>query len=145
MGILSGLFHSRDKPTNATSGSSYRFFLGGSTSGTIPAGGYVRLDQAVHGWNKITNNKLEIFLLDAGGAQIQYGKVTQKASWQPDYYGSGGPGGTAYLAATSFGTELANSDWMAVEPTVSEALRIHSFDGMTHTENSFSPCSLRRM
>ena len=35
MGILSGLFHSRDKPTNATSGSSYRFFLGGSTSGKI--------------------------------------------------------------------------------------------------------------
>ena len=33
MVILSGLFHSRDKPTNATSGSSYRFFLGGSTSG----------------------------------------------------------------------------------------------------------------
>ena len=33
MGILSSLFHSRDKPTNATSGSSYRFFLGGSTSG----------------------------------------------------------------------------------------------------------------
>ena len=33
MGILSGLFHSRDKPTNETSGSSYRFFLGGSTSG----------------------------------------------------------------------------------------------------------------
>lgn len=33
MGILSGLFHSRDKPTNATAGSSYRFFLGGSTSG----------------------------------------------------------------------------------------------------------------
>ena len=33
LGILSGLFHSRDKPTNATSGSSYRFFLGGSTSG----------------------------------------------------------------------------------------------------------------
>ena len=33
MGILIGLFHSRDKPTNATSGSSYRFFLGGSTSG----------------------------------------------------------------------------------------------------------------
>ncbi len=33
MNILSGLFRSRDKPTNATSGSSYRFFLGGSTSG----------------------------------------------------------------------------------------------------------------
>ncbi len=33
MGIFSGLFRSRDKPTNATPGSSYRFFLGGSTSG----------------------------------------------------------------------------------------------------------------
>ncbi len=33
MGILSELFKSRDKPVNATSGSSYRFFLGGSTSG----------------------------------------------------------------------------------------------------------------
>lgn len=33
MGILTGLFKSRDKPVNATSGSSYRFFLGGSTSG----------------------------------------------------------------------------------------------------------------
>ena len=33
MGILSGLFHSRDKPSNATNGSGYRFLLGGSTSG----------------------------------------------------------------------------------------------------------------
>lgn len=33
MSILSGLFRSRDKPTNATSGSSYRFFMGSSTSG----------------------------------------------------------------------------------------------------------------
>lgn len=33
MGILSGLFHSRDKPQNSTSGSAYSFFLGGSTSG----------------------------------------------------------------------------------------------------------------
>ena len=33
MGIFSGLFHSCDKPTNATNGSSYRFFLGGSTAG----------------------------------------------------------------------------------------------------------------
>lgn len=33
MGILSGLFHSRDKPANATNGSGYRFLLGGSTSG----------------------------------------------------------------------------------------------------------------
>ena len=33
MGILSGLFHSRDKPKNSTNGSSYRFLFGGSTSG----------------------------------------------------------------------------------------------------------------
>ena len=33
MGIFSGLFRTRDKPTNATSGSAYRFFLGGTTSG----------------------------------------------------------------------------------------------------------------
>ena len=33
MGILSGLFHSRDKPQNRTTGSSYTFFMGGSTAG----------------------------------------------------------------------------------------------------------------
>lgn len=33
MSILSGLFRARDKPSKATSGSSYRFFMGSSTSG----------------------------------------------------------------------------------------------------------------
>ena len=33
MGILSEIFKSRDKPQNATSGSAYRFFIGGSSSG----------------------------------------------------------------------------------------------------------------
>lgn len=33
MGVFSGLFHSRDKPQNRTAGSSYSFFMGGSTSG----------------------------------------------------------------------------------------------------------------
>ncbi len=33
MGILSGLFRSRDKPQNSTVGSNYSFFFGGSTSG----------------------------------------------------------------------------------------------------------------
>lgn len=33
MGILSGLFRSRDKPKNATAGSGYSFFFGGTTSG----------------------------------------------------------------------------------------------------------------
>ena len=33
MGILTGIFKSRDKPTNRTAGSAYGFFMGGSTSG----------------------------------------------------------------------------------------------------------------
>ena len=33
MGLLSGIFRSRDKPQNKTAGSSYSFFFGGSTSG----------------------------------------------------------------------------------------------------------------
>ncbi len=33
MGFLSGLFKSRDAPTNRTAGSAYSFFMGGSTSG----------------------------------------------------------------------------------------------------------------
>ena len=33
MGILSGIFRSRDKPTNRTAGSSYSFFLGGTAAG----------------------------------------------------------------------------------------------------------------
>ncbi|MGN0182842.1 MAG: phage portal protein [Candidatus Ornithomonoglobus sp.] len=33
MSILSSLFRSRDKPTNSTAGSSYRFFMGNSSSG----------------------------------------------------------------------------------------------------------------
>ena len=33
MGILSGLFRSRDKPKNSTVGSSYRFFYGQSSAG----------------------------------------------------------------------------------------------------------------
>lgn len=33
MGIFSKLFKARDKPENKTAGSSYAFFMGGSTSG----------------------------------------------------------------------------------------------------------------
>lgn len=32
-GNLLGIFKSRDKPQNATSGSAYQFFIGGSSSG----------------------------------------------------------------------------------------------------------------
>ena len=33
MGIFTGLFHSRDKPQNRTSGSGYSFFMGSSAAG----------------------------------------------------------------------------------------------------------------
>ena len=33
MGIFSGLFRSRDKPQNRTTGSAYSFFFGGSSAG----------------------------------------------------------------------------------------------------------------
>ena len=33
MSLFSGLFKSRDKPQNRTSGSNYAFFFGGTTSG----------------------------------------------------------------------------------------------------------------
>ena len=33
MSIFSGLFKSRDKPKDATAGSSWRFFFGGTTAG----------------------------------------------------------------------------------------------------------------
>lgn len=35
MGIFSGLFKSRDKPVNRTPGSSFAFYMGGSSSGKI--------------------------------------------------------------------------------------------------------------
>ena len=35
MGIFSGLFRSRDKPTDSTVGSRYAFYMGGSTSGKM--------------------------------------------------------------------------------------------------------------
>ena len=35
MGIFSGLFKSRDKPTNRTVGSGYAFYMGGTTSGKV--------------------------------------------------------------------------------------------------------------
>lgn len=33
MGIFTGIFRSRDKPTNSINGNGYRFLFGGSTSG----------------------------------------------------------------------------------------------------------------
>ena len=33
MGLFTGIFRSRDKPQNKTAGSSYTFYMGGTTSG----------------------------------------------------------------------------------------------------------------
>ena len=33
MGVFTGIFRSRDKPQNATAGSAYSFYMGGTTAG----------------------------------------------------------------------------------------------------------------
>lgn len=43
MGILSGLFWSRDAPKDSTAGSAYRFFMGGSSSGKCDETAYADL------------------------------------------------------------------------------------------------------
>ena len=48
MSILSGLFRSRDKPTNSTNGSAYRFLFGGSNSGKAANLQAVMLGSTVH-------------------------------------------------------------------------------------------------
>ena len=35
MSIFKGIFRSRDKPSDSTAGSSYRFFFGGTSSGKV--------------------------------------------------------------------------------------------------------------
>ena len=49
-------------------------------SGTIPAGGSIRLDQADYassGWSKITNGNLDIAIYDEANDTVQSGKVAQ--------------------------------------------------------------------
>ena len=48
MGILSGIFKARDKPTNATAGSGYRFLFGNSTSGKTVTERYAMQMTAVY-------------------------------------------------------------------------------------------------
>ena len=48
MGIFSGLFKSRDKPQNRTSGSNYAFFFGGTTSGKAVTERSAMLSQDCH-------------------------------------------------------------------------------------------------
>ena len=46
-------------------------------SGTIPAGGSIRLEQATVGWNKITNGSIDIAIYDEDGEVVQSGRIVQ--------------------------------------------------------------------
>jgi hypothetical protein len=83
---------------------------------TLPANGYLRFDQAEYGWNKITNNKIDMYIMQKDGeTEIQKAHATQKDF--PTVYGNvgdvGGKGGGAYLIATSFEVEIDKTCWVA--------------------------------
>ena len=95
----------------------------------IPAGGAVRLEQATCGWTKITNNKINMFIYDVDGTTlVQSSSVTQKNF--PSYYGAGGPGGEAYLVATSFAAETTGADWVASDFIVPPAPAADFYTGV---------------
>ena len=77
----------------------------------LAPGASVRLDQATWGWNKITNNKVCMYIYAPDGVSvIQYAYAAQKTF--PTVYGAGGPGGGASLKATSFEPEIGAGDWV---------------------------------
>lgn len=83
---------------------------------TLPANGYLRFDQSEFGWNKITNNKIDMYIMQKDGeTEIQKAHATQKDF--PTVYGNvgdvGGKGGGAYLIATSFDVEIDKTCWVA--------------------------------
>ncbi len=94
---------------------------------TIPAdtalapGTSIRFDQATY-WpgskQKITNGDLILKIYDAEGATVQTSAVSQSTFTR--YYGSGGPGGTPSLRATSFERTTANSDWREYLPPLTD-------------------------
>ena len=77
MRILSGIFKTRDKPTNATAGSAYRFLLGGSTSGKAVTERSAMQMAAVYSCVRIpaeavTGLPLRLYrYTDTGGANVQ--------------------------------------------------------------------------
>ena len=80
---------------------------------TVAPGGSVRLDQAACGWDKIANNKIRMHLYDTDGTTpVQTSEIVTQKSFA-SYYGAGGPGGEAYLVATSFAAQTTGGDWIA--------------------------------
>ena len=68
MSIFSGLFRSRDKPTDSTTGSTYRFLFGGTTSGKAVTERSAMLD----GWQQSAGAKAEYALAEKLGLDIQH-------------------------------------------------------------------------
>ena len=83
MGILSGLFHSRDKPTNTTNGSSYRFFLGGSSAGKAVTERSAMQMTAVYACVRILSEAIAGLPLHLYCYKESGGK--EKAIWHPLY------------------------------------------------------------
>ncbi|MBP5321262.1 MAG: chitobiase/beta-hexosaminidase C-terminal domain-containing protein [Kiritimatiellae bacterium] len=83
-------------------------------AGELPPSGTFRCEQSEFGWQKITNNKLYLYLYDSEGKLIQRGAVTQRN--YPTVYGAGGPGGGASLYALTFETEIPEEGWRPSYP-----------------------------
>ena len=73
MGFLSGLFHSRDKPTNSTNSSAYRFLFGGSNSGKAVNERSARQMTAVYACVRILSESI-------AGLPVHVYKYTDSAS-----------------------------------------------------------------
>ena len=96
MGIFSGLFKSRDKPQNRTSGSNYAFFFGGSTSGKAVTERSAMQMTAVYSCVRILSEAVaglplhlykytgQSVLSEVFGRELIKHKGRQIAAWQPD-------------------------------------------------------------
>lgn len=74
MGIFSGLFKSRDKPQNRTSGSNYAFFMGGTTSGKAVTERSAMQMTAVYSCVRILSEAVELFVIENHRA-MSYAKI----------------------------------------------------------------------
>ena len=84
MSIFSGLFRSRDKPKDANSGSSYRFFFGGTTSGKAVTERYAMQMTAVYSCVRFLSEAIDglpvhLYRYDGSGGK-------EKATTHPLYF-----------------------------------------------------------
>lgn len=75
MSIFSGLFKSRDKPENRTPGSSYAFYLGGSSSGKLVTERSAMQMTAVYACVRILSEAIAGLPLHIFLPPVQAGKV----------------------------------------------------------------------